>query len=98
MPSQDDLEALGTIRVDIYRVVWRGIIENPFHKGGLGQLDGDHAVHEKAKKAGSEVPLAEKTLIEHLVHSTEGGGNLDITESRMQDKLLLQILTSFATS
>ena len=53
MPSQDDLEALGTIRVDIYRVVWRGIIENPFHKGGLGQLDGDHAVHEKAKKAGS---------------------------------------------
>ena len=51
MPSQDDLEALGTIRVDIYRVVWRGIIENPFHKGGLGQLDGDHAVHEKAKKA-----------------------------------------------
>ena len=47
------MEALGTIRVDIFRVEYRGSMPQNYRADNSESLDGHATVHEKTKKAGS---------------------------------------------
>ena len=51
-PNDVNLAALGTIRVDIFRVSYRGKKPENYRADNYGSLDSHTVVNEKTKKAG----------------------------------------------
>lgn len=67
-PVAADLEALGTIRVDICRVICHGsTTTGTFIGRNCDQLDNPRSLHEKTKKAGAHrVQFVSRTVVSIL--------------------------------
>ena len=89
LPSKDDLEALGTIRVDVYRIICHDWADSDFRRAIPDQLDSEHALHERTKKAGSHRVKYASCICRLAVVSgcTQNGRSCAQTHKERQDRV-----------